>query len=191
MPKNRVFVLFGMTGAGKSFIAHHLMEKFGLRRIKNTTTRPQRGESDNEYNFTSEDKFLQDEGRYVAVRAYDTYIEDTPKRHYYGVDKLELEKGGILITDFVGFKELLERDNDLVGIYIYVDKTTRMTRSALREGFKVEEFERRNKDDYEKFKIEEIVDVGRSHNVYLVENNLESDVDKLCERIQGIIKNHQ
>lgn len=191
MGNNRVFVLFGMTGAGKSFIAHHLMERFGLRRIKNTTTRPQRGESDNEYNFTSEDKFLQDEGRYVAVRAYDTYIEDTPKRHYYGVDKLELEKGGILITDFVGFKELLERDNDLVGIYIYADKTTRMIRSALREGFKVEEFERRNKDDYEKFKIEEIVDVGRGHNVYLVENNLENDVDKLCERIKGIIQNHQ
>lgn len=191
MGNNRVFVLFGMTGAGKSFIAHHLMEKFNLRRIKNTTTRPQRGENDNEYNFTSEDKFLQDEGRYVAVRAYDTFIEDTPKRHYYGVDKLELQKGGILITDFVGFKELLERDKDLVGIYIYGDKTTRMSRSALRDGFKIEEFERRNNDDYEKFKIEEIVDVGRSHNVYIVENNLESDVDKLCERIQGIIKNFQ
>jgi len=188
MPKT--FVLFGMTGAGKTYAASIVGNKLGLRRIKNTTTRPQRSEKDDEYNFVTEKSFLEATGRYVAVRGYDTFIEDQPKRHYYGVDKFELEKGGLLITDFEGFKELLERDSSLVGIYIYSDKITRQTRSALREGFKPDEFERRNKDDSAKFRIEDIIEVGRNNSVYVVENNLDTDSEDLIDKITTIIKNH-
>lgn len=188
---SKTFVLFGKTGAGKSYIASAISTELGMRRIKNTTTRPQRGVDDNEYNFVKEEDFLKDgDSRYVAVRGYNTLIEDTPKTHYYGVDKLELEKGGLLITDFEGFKELLERDNELVGIYIYSNKTTRQARARLREGYKPEEFERRNADDSDKFKIEEIVEVGKNYHVYIVENNLDTRLDALCDKISMIIKNH-
>lgn len=186
--KNRAYVIFGMTGAGKSFAVSAVCQKLNLRRIQNTTTRPQRGPEDTEYNFTTAEKFLEDQGRYVAVRAYETFIEAVPKTHYYGVDKLELDKGGILITDFEGYKELLQRDSDLVGIYIYADKTTRTARAALREGYKPEEFERRNKDDSQKFKIEEIVELGKKNNVYLLENNLDTDINDLVDKICEIIK---
>lgn len=188
---SKTFVLFGKTGAGKSFIASALSQELGMRRIKNTTTRPQRGANDDEYNFVKEEDFLKDgDSRYVAIRGYHTLIEDTPKTHYYGVDKIELEKGGLLITDFEGFKELLKRDSSLVGIYIYSNKTTRKARISLRDGFKPEEFERRNADDSDKFKLEEIVELGKNNSVYIVNNNLDTRIDALCDTITMIIKNH-
>lgn len=184
----RVYVLFGMTGAGKSFIASRLNKLTGTRRIKNTTTRPKRGEADNEYNFTTSESFLLDKGRYVATRAYHTLIEDHPQTHYYGVDKLELEKGGILITDFEGLKELIEREYDVVGIYIYSSPETRLTRSIVRPSFKMEEFNRRNRDDLEKFKLEDIIELGKKHPIHIIENNLDTNVDNICAKIAQIMK---
>lgn len=189
---SKTFVLFGMTGAGKTYVASLLHDKLGLRRIKNTTTRPKRSDKDIEYNFVSEKDFLEDGGsRYVAIREYHTFIEDTPKTHYYGVDKNEMEKGGLIITDFVGFKELLSRNSEVIGIYIYADKTTRQLRSALREGYKVEEFERRNKDDSPFFKIEDIIAVGIDYPVYVVENDLDTSSEDLYNKIEMIVNNHK
>lgn len=186
MPK--VYVLFGMTGAGKSFIASRIAKMTGIRRIKNTTTQPKRSDIDNEYNFTTSDSFLMDKGRYVATRAYHTLIEDHPQTHYYGVDKLELEKGGILITDFEGLKELIQRNYDVVGIYIYSSPETRLTRSMVRSGFKMEEFNRRNRDDLEKFKLEDIIELGKTHPIYIIENNLTTNIETICNKINNIMK---
>lgn len=187
----KVFVLLGKAGAGKTLVATRLSQKLGIRKIKNTTTRPRRSELDREYNFTTNDSFTKDDGRYIAVRRYKTLIEDRPKYHYYGVDRLEIEKGGLLITDFEGFKELLERNLDVVGIYLYSSPETRYARSAQRDGFKLEEFTRRAEDDDLKFKLEEIIEVGKTHPVYIVENNLSTSVDEVCDKVQVIIDNYK
>lgn len=187
----KVFVLLGKAGAGKTLVASRLSHKLGIRKIKNTTTRPKRSELDREYNFTTNDSFTKDDGRYIAVRRYKTLIEDVPKYHYYGVDRLEIEKGGLLITDFDGFKELLERKLDVVGIYIYSSPETRLARSIQREGFKHDEFARRAKDDDLKFKLEEIIEVGKEHPVYIVENNLTTSIDEVCDKVEIIINNYK
>ena len=65
---NQLFVIIGMTGAGKSTIARQVCKNLGLARIKTTTTRPKRSDSDNEYLFTTEETLLKDMGRYIGVR---------------------------------------------------------------------------------------------------------------------------
>lgn len=188
--KNKpVYVIFGMTGAGKSAVSDIISRKLKMNRLKNTTTRPQRGPEDVEYNFSTEDSFTRDTGRYIAVRRYLTLIEDIEKYHYYGVDKIELEKGGLLITDFDGFKELLERDLNVIGIYLYADTETRLERAKKRDGFKLEEFERRNIDDLTKFNLKDIITLGKSNQIYIIDNSGNSDLNDVCKKVEMIIVN--
>lgn len=188
--KNKpVYVIFGMTGAGKSAVSDIISRKLKMKRLKNTTTRPQRGPEDVEYNFSTEDSFTRDTGRYIAVRRYLTLIEDIEKYHYYGVDKIELEKGGLLITDFDGFKELLERDLNVIGIYLYADTETRLERAKKRDGFKLEEFERRNSDDLTKFNLKNIITLGKSNPIYIIDNSGNSDLNDVCKKVEMIIVN--
>jgi len=188
---SKVFVIMGMTGAGKSVVSRHVCHNLKMERLKTTTTRPRRSEHDNEYHFANVEDFLQDDGRYIAIRAYTTLIEDLPKKHYYAVDKLELEKGGILITDFDGFKELCERGTDVVGIYLHADKDIRYRRAIKREGFKADEFWRRDADDKEKFAIQRIVDLGRNYPLYIVNNSETVSLLGVIEKVQNIIKEHR
>lgn len=178
-----------MTGAGKSAVSDIISRKLKMNRLKNTTTRPQRGPEDVEYNFSTEDSFTRDTGRYIAVRRYLTLIEDIEKYHYYGVDKIELEKGGLLITDFDGFKELLERDLNVIGIYLYADTETRLERAKKRDGFKLEEFERRNIDDLTKFNLKDIITLGKSNQIYIIDNSGNSDLNDVCKKVEMIIVN--
>lgn len=189
---NPVFVLFGMTGAGKTAVSSEVSNRLKLDKLKNTTTRPQRGLEDTEYNFSSNEDFEKDyeQGRYIAVRKYLTLIEDVEKHHYYGVDKIELAKGGLLITDFEGFKELLERDLNVVGIYIHADTKTRLERAKMREGFKKAEFDRRNADDLLKFDLKEIINLGTNNEIYIIDNSGDASLVDVCDKVDMIIRNY-
>lgn len=185
---NQLFVIIGMTGAGKSTIARQVCKNLGLPRIKTTTTRPKRSDSDNEYLFTTEEALLKDIGRYIGVREYNTFIEDTPKKHYYAVDKLALEAGtAVLITDFDGYKEICEHTSNVVGIYIHADKEIRYRRASKREGFKPEEFWRRDADDQKKFAIEKLVSWGKNHPLYIVNNSEDETLVSVISKTEGII----
>jgi len=190
---NQLFVIIGMTGAGKSTIARQVCKNLGLARIKTTTTRPKRSDSDNEYIFTSEEELLKDvgRGRYLGVREYHTYIEDVPKKHYYAVDKLALESGtALLITDFDGYKEICQHMNNVVGIYIHADKDIRYRRASKRAGFKPEEFWRRDGDDHQKFAIEKLVNWGKTHPLYIVNNSEDETLVSVISKTEAIIEKY-
>lgn len=181
-----------MTGAGKTAISSEISNRLKLGKLKNTTTRPQRGPEDTEYNFSSNEDFEKDyeQGRYIAVRKYLTLIEDVEKHHYYGVDKIELAKGGLLITDFEGFKELIERDLNVVGIYIHADTKTRLERAKMREGFKKAEFDRRNADDLLKFDLKEIINLGTDNEIYIIDNSGDASLVDVCDKVDIIVRNY-
>ena len=184
-----LFVLIGMTGAGKSTVSSFITDKLGVKRIKTTTTRPQRDAKDTEYVFTTADQFLKEEGRYLAVRKYRALLEGAPKDYYYGVDGNSLGNGGLLITDFDGLQALVERNIDVVGIYLHADTETRLKRAEKRPGFSLLEFNRRNDDDLEKFNIKRLVEFGKEHRLYLVDNG-DDNVDKVCEKVEVILRNY-
>jgi guanylate kinase len=189
MASNTIYVVFGMTGAGKTTLVNFITDNTKIQRIKTTTTRPQRSASDNEYKFASNESFEKDSGRYIAVRKYYTLIEDVPQYHYYGVDKNELEHGGVMITDFEGLKELLMRRENVVGIYLYADTKTRRERAKNRPGFKLSEFNRRNEDDKKKFPISQVVKLGTTYPIYILDNT--EGVENAIDKIELIINNHK
>lgn len=189
MKSKTIYVVFGMTGAGKTTLVNHITDNMNIKRIKTTTTRPQRSAVDNEYKFATNDSFEQDNGRYIAVRKYYTLLEDVPQYHYYGVDKNELEQGGVMITDFEGLKELLMRRDDVVGIYLHVDTKTRRERAQNRPGFKANEFDRRNNDDKKKFPISQIIKLGTTYPIYILDNT--DGIENAIDKIDLIINNHK
>jgi guanylate kinase len=191
-----IFVLLGKSGAGKSTIINELMSRYGVPRIHTTTTRPQRNKGDTEYNFTSVDAFLEDckIGRYIAVRRYHALVDGSGelKPYYYGVDKRELDNGGLLITDFGGYKELVERKIPVVGIYLDSDYETRLQRSENRPGFIVDEFMRRCADDDAQFTDDQIEQMARFGDapLYILQNNVDTNLRELIKTITYIINNH-
>lgn len=189
MANNTLFVIFGMTGSGKSTIIKEMEKRTGLARIKTTTTRPRRGESDNEYNFTTNECFLRYYENYIAPRKYTALLEGEPKDYYYGVDKVFAHNGGLMITDFVGVKDLITAGLNVVGIYLYCDVETRFHRALNRPGFILEEHERREKDDQEKFQLKDIVELGTQNKIYIVDNSGEN-LSNTFDKVEYIIRNH-
>ncbi len=55
--KTKVIVLVGNSGTGKSYIATHLKEQYGIPKIMSRTTRPRRDENDNDYHFVTDEEF--------------------------------------------------------------------------------------------------------------------------------------
>lgn len=189
MANNTLFVIFGMTGSGKSTIIKEMEKRTGLARIKTTTTRPRRGESDNEYNFTTNECFLAYYENFIAPRKYTAVLEGAPKDYYYGVDKVFAHDGGLMITDFVGVKDLITAGLNVVGIYLYCDSETRLQRALNRPGFILAEHERREKDDQIKFPLKDIVELGTTNKIYIVDNS-SSDLSNAFDKVEFIIRNH-
>jgi guanylate kinase len=188
---SQLFVIIGMTGAGKSTIARQICRDLNLPRIRTTTTRPKRSEDDNEYIFATEEELFKDSGRYIGVREYHTFIEDTPKKHYYAVDKLALEAGtAVLITDFDGYKEICDHTPNVVGIYIHADKDIRYRRASKRAGFKADEFWRRDADDQKKFAIEKLVAWGKNNTLYIVNNSADDTLVSVIAKTKGIVEKY-
>lgn len=180
-----IFVVMGKSGCGKSEIVSRLCGATGICRIKTTTTRPKRSENDNEYRFEELPKFHDDaeKGRYIAIRQLSLL-------DFYGIDKHNLDKGGIIVADFKGFTELYGRDLNVVGIYIDADRNVRLERLKQRSDFDLEHFEQRALDDDAQFSLEEIKELSRLVPIYILENN-DADLDGLLDKIGIIIQNYQ
>lgn len=168
---NLLIVLVGMSGGGKSLLSHTMCDKLGLQRLKTTTTRPRRDESDNEYIFVSDEYFLEHKDDYTAVREYLALIEGTPKTYYYGISKESLAKGGIMITDVDGLKELYATRSNTVGIYLYCSYQLRKWRAESRKGYREEEFERREVVDAPKFDFDNLIKMGIDYPLYIIDNS--------------------
>lgn len=61
--KNKIIVLVGNSGSGKSHMANHLSDEYGIPKVISRTTRPQRDENDTGYKF-------------VTNRQFDGYMEE-------------------------------------------------------------------------------------------------------------------
>lgn len=186
----RIYVLFGMTGAGKSTIASLVSSSMGMGRLLTTTTRPKRNEADNEYHFVTDEYFLSHMDDFVAVRKYTALLEGFPKDYYYGVSKADLEKGGILITDFVGLTELFERGYDMTGIYLHVDAHTRRQRAKNRPGFNLAEYERRDADDMLKFPLDGIISLGTKYPIHAITNGGGRTVNEVAEDVEMVMEQY-
>ena len=193
---DKIFVFCGKSGSGKDFYAHKIKENINLKFVVSTTSRPMRsGEVDGrEYNFTTKENFLKkiEDNEFIEYRSYDTLVDNTPNTWYYGTEKKSIKdnESYIMILDKQGLIDIKNSFGDrVIGIYLYVDDKEREIRAKNRdENFCQVEWDRRIKDDEEKFKeIENLVDFSINNNrskeevfrelLSFIESNIEQEIE--------------
>jgi guanylate kinase len=109
-----ILCLIGYSSSGKSTIAKHLRERYHIPQLKSHTTRPKRGDSDNEMFFVNDEEFETIE-----------LLECTEVSGYkYGLSKKEFEYGLEMLSSIVitynGYEQLCDLGyyDSLVPIFV-------------------------------------------------------------------------
>ena len=157
--KSNLIILAGMSASGKDSILNELVKKWNVQRIVSVTTRPMRvNEVDGvDYIFVSDERFKEyiENDELLEYRSYDTYVGGNHETWYYGCIKQELDPHKVyaIVLDMDGAKSFIDyygKDKCFV-VYVYADDNLREKRARTRGSFDKIEWDRRLKDDQEKF----------------------------------------
>jgi len=161
-----IIIIAGFSASGKDTLARNL-EKEGCNFVISHTTRPMRPNESpgNPYYFITEKEFLEMDSRneFIEHRKYDTLVNNIPDTWHYGVHKNSVlsDKSNVVVLDLLGTVEFLQYFGDrCITFFLNADIDTRRQRCINRGDYDEFEFNRRNKDDEEKFPqqlIEEII----------------------------------
>lgn len=181
-------LIIGKSASGKTTIVNELVNKYGFKKIVETTTRPFRdGEKQGvDYNFVTSYEFRKkiEENYFTEWKSYTT----THGVWYYGVSSEELEKAddkSLIILPPDRCKKIIEQVKERPTLlYIYSNSNTIKKRLEKR-GDKREEITRRIKADNTDFKnVEKIVDK-------IFYNNEDEDVNDVVNKIVEYLLNEE
>ena len=178
----------GKSASGKDTIEEALLKDDDAKfeRLVSATTRPIRKDSEGnlkekdgiDYNFLSKEDFLNKIGNdeFIEFRSYHTSVENKPDIWFYGLPKQALEgldpqKNYVTILDVQGTQGLFNyygKENCFV-VNVEVPDNIRESRAKGREGFDQAEWDRRLKDDTEKFSDYEVDKVAN----FKIDNSLD------------------
>ena len=157
---NEIIVVCGFSNSGKDTVARIIQENFGYNFVVSTCTRPMRiGESQDEpYNFTNNELFekLIESNSLIEHRAYETSVGGLEQKWYYGVENHAIKDGEkyVIVLDIIGLKGFKEAFGDrVVSFFLNSSEETRKERCISRGDFDETEWNRRLKDDKEKFTL--------------------------------------
>lgn len=157
--KQKIFLITGMSGAGKTYFGHWLMSDGLWNECISTTTRPKRdGEVEGKhYYFVEHEKFdaMDKDGELAEKVVYGL--------NKYGVTHAEIErvmkkgKDVFIIVENDGYKQIKAQYPDAIGIFLYATKENCM-QAMLDRGDSLEnalkriatyEDEFKNRDQYD------------------------------------------
>lgn len=123
---NRILLLIGASGSGKSTVARYLCEQYGLRQIDSYTTRPPRYRGESGHIFITDEEFdqLQD---FVGYTLYNG--------HRYGATAQQVEENDIYVIDPAGvefFRTAYHGDKQVFVVELIVDEEERKRRMLER-----------------------------------------------------------
>ena len=151
---NIILALVGFSSAGKDTLAKYANDNLGYNFVVSHSTRPMRvGESQgNPYYFINENEMcsLFVQNKLIEAREYDSVYG----KWFYAISKDEIEdsKKYVVVVDFSGFLALKNHFGDRVkSVFIDCSEPERRKRAELRGDFNIDEWNRRFKDDLEKF----------------------------------------
>ena len=105
-----MIVLVGASASGKTEVAKLLAEKYGIKKMITTTTRPMRINEINgrDYFFLSKEEFLkkQEEGCFVETTFYNN--------NFYGSNKDQINKNICIVVDPKGLEAYLNVNNPII-----------------------------------------------------------------------------
>ena len=151
---NIILALVGFSSAGKDTLAKYANDNLGYNFVVSHSTRPMRvGESQgNPYYFINDNEMcsLFVQNKLIEAREYDSVYG----KWFYAISKDEIEdsKKYVVVVDFPGFLALKNHFGDRVkSVFIDCSEPERRKRAELRGDFNIDEWNRRFKDDLEKF----------------------------------------
>lgn len=145
--QNKKVILVGKGGAGKDFLASHLVSTGYTKDISYTTRPPREGEVNGvDYHFV--------EKSYFRNLMYDNFFYETAKFNgwYYGTTRESWGKADLFIMTPTGVSEITKKDKSkCVIVYLDIDEGTRRERLGKRVS-PPDSIEHRLKADEEDFK---------------------------------------
>lgn len=190
--KPKIILMLGKSASGKDTAIKYLTKIEGISPLVSYTTRPIReNEQDGiDYKFISDEQFLKMEKNkeFMEKREYNTLFNNKKAVWRYGISLDDvMNSKDILITavDIDGYYHFLKqfRREELLVIYIDSDKNTRKQRAKQRGSFSESEWNRRLKDDEEKFEyynVKKVID-------YIITNN--DSLEDFYKELTKILKN--
>ncbi|MCY6369955.1 hypothetical protein [Clostridium ganghwense] len=175
-----IFCIIGLSCVGKSTVVDMIKEMYGIRGIKQYTTRSEReGKEEKDYIFVSEEEYneLEKKNRILATRKFEIECRE----YKYGIpNDISNKETYIMPIDPEGYLKLKNNIDNLVVILLTVDTMKLIERYKKRGGKNLEEFKiRMQKDQKEINKIKD--EIG-----YFIENN---DISNSVIEIKKIILN--
>ena len=179
---NIILALVGFSSAGKDTLAKYANDNLGYNFVVSHSTRPMRvGESQgNPYHFINDNEMcsLFVQNKLIEAREYDSVYG----KWFYAISKDEIEdsKKYVVVVDFPGFLALKNHFGDRVkSVFIDCSEPERRARAiASRSDFNIDEWNRRLKDDLEKFP-QNLID--KHFKLKFENNNIENSKDLLKE----------
>ena len=151
---NIILALVGFSSAGKDTLAKYANDNLGYNFVVSHSTRPMRvGESQGKpYYFINDNEMcsLFVQNKLIEAREYDSVYG----KWFYAISKDEIKdsKKYVVVVDFSGFLALKNHFGDRVkSVFIDCSEPERRKRAELRGDFNIDEWNRRFKDDLEKF----------------------------------------
>ncbi len=161
-----ITILIGKSASGKDTMLRQMIID-GQKPIVSYTTRPKRvGEVDGrDYNFVTKKEFesLINDGKLLEHRAYQTSVGGQSATWYYGSPVVDPNKKHAVVLDPQGAMSYIKAyGKDAISlIYLKVDDKERERRARQRGSFDKTEWDRRTRDDAEKFS-DEVIKVLRA-----------------------------
>ena len=142
-----VFLVIGRSGTGKDTLVNYMCQKYGLKKLKSYTTRPQRPNEEDTHIFISPEdvqKYRDDIIAYTKIGEFE-----------YFATKSQLKDINFYIIDPKGVQDLenipnLKEEFSFIKLFIYLPEKERKKRIALR-GDSEEAFLKRQEGEKQQF----------------------------------------
>ena len=142
-----VFLVIGRSGSGKDTLVNYMCQKYGLKKLKSYTTRPQRQNEEDTHIFISPEdvqKYQDDIIAYTKIGEFE-----------YFATKSQLKDINFYIIDPKGVQDLenipnLKEEFSFIKLFIYLPEKERKKRIALR-GDSEEVFLKRQEGEKQQF----------------------------------------
>lgn len=170
---NKIILLAGKSGSGKTAIAKILATKYGLSQIQSYTTRPQRNNDECGHIFVAEEEFdfITEVEPIAAYTSYNGYEYCATGRQVDANDIYVIDPKGIEY-----FKEKYKGNKNSFVVYINSDESIRIKRMKERGDTEKQILKRIKTDEREFQNFEEKAD-------YIIENSKDSNLDVLARKI--------
>ena len=159
--ENKILILMSGMASGKSSIIKELVKNRGFEEIKYMTTRAKRSDNDTDYIFLTDDEFYRDikKEKHIAWQKYFVNTKDGRALwKYYQPKTIRVKsKPQVIQIPYIGAVEVAKYlGDDCILMYLDCPEEIRRER-AIKRGDRIEEVERRIKDDRQYIKKSESV----------------------------------